>query len=62
MKLNEIIRNARKKTGITQRQLADEVGVTKNSITRIETGWIYPKMKTFLKICEVLKLELKQNL
>lgn len=44
----------RKKHGLTQRQLAEKVGVAPSTITMYETGKRFPDFETELKIADVL--------
>ena len=50
----ELIKDSRKAAGLTQQNLADLVGVSKITITRIETGRHNPKANVLLGICRVL--------
>lgn len=54
-----IIRQARKDSGITQQQLAEQVGVTKSYISRIESGSIEPSAALFLRIIRALGLSVR---
>jgi len=51
----EEIRRKRKKLGITQKKLAELVGVSQPLIARIESGDIDPKLSLVKKIFEVLE-------
>ena len=44
MEYNENIRLQRKNLGLTQQQLADELGVTRQMVTRWENGWNVPSL------------------
>lgn len=52
---------ARVKKGLTQEQLGDIVGLSRNSIVRIENKRFFPSMENFLLICNALGLTLKIN-
>lgn len=54
------IREARKKIGMKQGVLAKEIGISANHITRIEQGIYVPSLETFLKMAQVLQLDLKE--
>jgi transcriptional regulator with XRE-family HTH domain len=47
----------RKKHGLTQQDLAFEVGIELGSISRIEQGRLSPRTKTLQKIADVLKVQ-----
>lgn len=38
MRINEIIREKRRESGLTQKQLAERIGVTVKAVSRWETG------------------------
>jgi len=58
MKENLILKNHIKKTrvkeGLSQTQLADMVGVSRNTISSIETGQFSPTAKLALVLCIAL--------
>ena len=68
MNLGENIRNARKAAGITQKQLADMLGVYQKDVSRWENNELTPNAVTFAKICKSINasadelLELKADL
>lgn len=47
----------RKKLGLTQKQLAEKLGVSKNYISDIETGIKHPGAKLAKKMSELTKVE-----
>ena len=53
----EIIRNARKSLGLTQRQLAEKIGVSNTSISNWEKGLSRPDADLIQKLCDVLQLQ-----
>ena len=53
------IRAARKKAGLTQVELAKVLGITSKQLSRIEVGTYVPSLQSFLKMVEVLKIDLK---
>ncbi len=53
MNLGENIRNARKAAGMTQKQLADMLGVYQKDVSRWENNILIPSAVTFAKICKV---------
>jgi len=57
MALNENIKNARKKNNMTQRQLADAIGVSHNTISDWESGNHKPDIDTLFLLCKVLSVD-----
>ena len=53
----EVIRNARKSLGLTQRQLAGKIGVSNTSISNWEKGLSRPDADLIQKLCDVLRLQ-----
>ena len=54
MTLNDTIRALRRERGMTQEQLANEVGVVVTHISHIETGNSVPSLKTLIDIINAL--------
>lgn len=52
--LKNNIKRARKEAGLSQTQLADMVGVSRNTISSIETGQFNPTAKLALILCTAL--------
>lgn len=67
MNINENIKKARKAAGITQKELAEMIGVQQKDISRWENGERTPGIETFSNICKALKasadtlLEMEEN-
>lgn len=55
------ITKARLSRGMSQRQLADKVGVSKQAIQKIEVGVLTPSLELAIKICKTLKIKIKIN-
>ena len=53
----EVIRNARKSLGLTQRQLAQQIGVSNTSISNWEKGLSRPDADMIQKLCQCLNLQ-----
>ncbi len=51
---SQIILQNRKEANITQKELAEKVGMDKSYISRIENGLIQPTFSTFIKIINAL--------
>ena len=56
--LPSCIKSRRQNIGLTQKQLAEKVGVTDVTISRWETGQREPIWYDFVRLCEVLGMEL----
>ena len=52
--LKNNLKEARSKQGLSQQQLADMVGVSRNTISSIETGQFNPTAKLALVLCMAL--------
>lgn len=46
------MRNARKKSSLTQQELADLTGTKKSNISRMESGNYNPSLDFLVKVCE----------
>ncbi|MFR1323976.1 MAG: helix-turn-helix transcriptional regulator, partial [Ezakiella massiliensis] len=53
--LKNYLKEVRKEKGYSQQQLADEVGVSRNTISSIETGQFNPTAKLALILCIALE-------
>lgn len=60
--IGDKIKSTRYKLGMSQEQLAKEVGVTRTSITNIERGFQKLPIHLLYKICEALHTELEMVL
>ena len=58
--LPSCIKSRRQSIGLTQKQLAELVGVTDVTISRWESGQREPIASDFLRLCEVLGMELSR--
>lgn len=67
MNIGEKIKNARKCAAVTQKELAQRLGVTQKDVSRWENNKITPNIETFAKICKALNasadeiLEIKER-
>lgn len=43
--------------GYSQRELADEIGITKDHMSRIECGRVSPRLSTIVALCHALETE-----
>ena len=53
--LKNYLKKVRKEKGYSQQQLSDEVGVSRNTISSIETGQFCPTAKLALILCIALE-------
>jgi transcriptional regulator with XRE-family HTH domain len=56
-RLGQVLRDARRRTGISQRQLAIRTGIAAPAISRIENGHESPSFERFATCLEALGLE-----
>ena len=56
----EKIKEARIRKRVTQKELADAVGLTNVSICKIEAGLTKPRRSNLEKICKFLELDSKE--
>lgn len=54
MRFNEQLAALRRERGISQESLAEKVGVSRQAISKWETGTAQPEMSNIMKLCEVL--------
>lgn len=53
------IKTARKKAKLKQSELAEKIGISEKHLSKIETGKNFPALDNFLKMIEVLNLNLE---
>ena len=58
MHLKNQVKVARVKAGLTQQELADQVGITRQTISLIEKGKYNPSLKLCLQICYAVHCQL----
>ena len=49
----------RKKKGITQEELAEQMYVSRQTISRWETDSVYPDVETVIKLCDILECDME---
>lgn len=54
--LGDKLKASRKNQGLTQKELADRVGVKMRTIASYEQGTGYPSLEVFGKICDALEI------
>ena len=56
MKFGDNLRNLRKSKNISQEALAEKVKVSRQSVSKWETGEAYPEMNNILELCKIFGL------
>ena len=57
-RITSALREARRAKGLSQRQLAERVGITQAQISRIEKALVDPRLSTIVELGRSLELEL----
>lgn len=60
MKFGENLRNLRKRKNISQEMLAEKVGVSRQSVSKWETGDAYPEMNNILELCKIFHCHINE--
>ena len=55
MKFGENLKSLRKNNNLSQEQLAEKVRVSRQSVSKWETGEAYPEMNNILELCKIFK-------
>ena len=55
--LGAVAREARQGAGLTQREVAERVGIVTEVYGRLERGELLPRLPTFLRVCRALGLD-----
>lgn len=58
----QFIREARRRAGLTQRQLADRAGTTQSAVARWETGCTSPDFDTVVRLVRLCGFDLEVSL
>ena len=56
VKIGKFIADCRKKTNLTQMQLAEKLNITDRAVSKWETGKAMPDSSIMLELCDVLKI------
>ncbi|MDE7240177.1 MAG: helix-turn-helix domain-containing protein, partial [Lachnospiraceae bacterium] len=62
MNFAQNLQSIRTRNGLTQEQLAEELDVTRQSVSKWESGASFPEMDTLLKICERYRVSMDELL
>lgn len=57
IKLGELVRQKRRESGMTQKELAEKAGITDGYVARIEIGYQKPGVRTIVKIADILQID-----
>ena len=58
MKFGENLKNIRKQKNISQEELAEKLGVSRQSISKWETGENFPSMNNIMCLCDIFKCKI----
>lgn len=60
VKFPENLKRLRKSRGISQEELASQLGLSKGAISQYEAGRAYPGVDGFIKLCEIFHVSLDE--
>ncbi|MBQ6841155.1 MAG: helix-turn-helix transcriptional regulator [Bacilli bacterium] len=60
MNLSENIKKIRKENNLSQEQLAEKLGVSRQSVSKWESGQAYPEMDKVIQICDLFNLNMDE--
>ena len=61
-KIGKLLQTLRKEKGITQEQLAEQVGVTRRTVSRWETGSNMPDLDVLIELSDFYVVDLRKIL
>ena len=62
IKIGKYIAGKRKSLGMTQKQLAEKLGMSDKSVSKWERGICLPDVSVYLELCEILGISLNEFL
>lgn len=62
IKIGKFIASCRKKQGMTQKQLAEKIGISNRAVSKWETGKSMPDSGIMLELCDLLKINVNELL
>ena len=62
MNLSDNLKKIRKDNNLSQEQLAEKLGVSRQSVSKWESGLAYPEMDKVLQICQLFNLNVDELL
>ena len=60
MKFGDNLRQIRKSKKMSQEQLAEKVNVSRQSVSKWETGEAYPEMNNILELCKIFNCKINE--
>lgn len=60
MNFSENLKAARKKSGLSQEELAEELDVSRQAVSKWEQGETYPEVEKLLQLCRVLEVSMDE--
>ena len=57
--IGEEVRRLRTERGLSQRELAERMGVTQSVVARLEAGGVEPRLSTLDRVAQALNVELE---
>ena len=58
MNLSDNLKKIRKEHNLSQEQLAEKLGVSRQSVSKWESGTAYPEMEKMLQLCQLFNLNI----
>lgn len=55
----QAVTDARKKSGLTQKELAEKTGIAQGDISKLENGNVNPSLRTLIKLANGMGMKLK---
>ncbi len=62
LKIGKFIAGCRKECGLTQAQLAEQLGITNRAVSKWETGKSMPDVTAMMPLCEILHISVNELL
>ena len=62
VKIGKYIASKRKSLGMTQKQLAEKIGMSDKFVSKWERGICLPDVSVYLELCEILGISLNEFL
>ena len=62
MNLSDNLKKIRKDNNLSQEQLAEKLGVSRQSVSKWESGIAYPEMDKVLQLCKMFNLNIDELL
>ena len=62
MNLSDNLKKIRKDNNLSQEALAEKLGVSRQSVSKWESGLAYPEMDKVLQLCEMFNLNIDELL